>query len=175
MKSSDRILVGRYAKAYDELSACAQEAARRFEALRDAAEGLAAAGTVMQNPKVSIQQKEELVKTVFAGEPLVSHFIMTLLSAKRYALLPEITREVEALLEKREGVVRAQVASAQPLTDAQKKQVETTLAAREQKHIRAEYTTDEHLIGGLKILCNGILIDGSVAGRLRKLQEELTK
>lgn len=52
--------------------------------------------------------------------PAAQAFLNTLVQAKRYNLLGQIVREVNALLDARLGIIRAEISSAVPLTDALK-------------------------------------------------------
>lgn len=175
MNSSDRILARRYAAAYDALSRTAQEARGHYEDLLAAQSALVSARAFMQDPKVSSAQKAALVKDALKGAPQTADFVALLLDAKRYPLLDEIVAQVAALLDKREGVTRAAVVSAQALDEALKKQTKQAIEARFGGKAEISYRTDPSLIGGLKIWCGGELIDGSLLGRFTKLQEELTK
>lgn len=175
MNSSDRIAVQRYAAAYDGLSATDEEASLRAADLRAAEQSLAAVWDYMTDPRVNLREKKETVRAALAGAPLTASFVELLLDAKRYALLPAVTRQVEALLDGRLNVVRAEVYSAQELSAGQKQQTEDALSARYGGKAAASFHTDPALLGGLKIWCRGELVDGSIQGRLAKLREELTK
>lgn len=174
MNSSDRIAVQRYAAAYNGLSASNDQAAHRAADLRAAFEALSAARDYMTNPRVSTEQKKQTVKDALKGAPETASFVELLLDAKRYALLEAVTRRVGELLDERLGIMRAEVTSARELSPAQKKETEEALSARYGGKVEASFTTDPELLGGLKIRCRGELIDGSLQGRLAKLQEELT-
>ena len=175
MNSTNRLAAQRYAAAYDALSKTGPEASRRCVLLREAQEALATQQAVMTSPRVSLQVKKEAVRTALADVPEIASFIELLLTAKRYTLLPEITRRVEELLDKRLGIVRAQVYSAQELTKAWQNQTVEALSKRYGKQVKAVFKTDPALLGGLKIMCNGEQIDGTLQHQLAKLQEELTK
>lgn len=175
MNSSDRIAVQRYAAAYNNLSASNEDAVRRSADLRAACAALAAAHEYMTSPLVSLEQKKETVRAALAGAPETASFVETLLDAKRYALLPAVAAQAEVLLDERLGVVRAEVCSARELSAEQKKQTEEALSARYGGRAKAAFRVDPSLLGGLKIWCRGELIDGSLQGRLCKLQEELIK
>lgn len=175
MNSSDRIALQRYAAAYDGLSASNEEAVRRAADLRTAQQALSAAGEYMTSPRVSLLEKKQTVRAALKDAPQTAAFIELLLDAKRYRLLPAIVQQVEELLDGRLNIIRAQVYSAQELSAEQKKKTEEALSARYGGKAEASFHTDPALLGGLKIWCRGELVDGSLQGRLAKLQEELTK
>ncbi len=175
MNSTNRIAAQRYAAAYDALSKTKEEASRRSSLLREAQTALAAQQEAMTNPRISLQLKKEAVREALAGAPETASFIELLLDAKRYYLLPEITRRVDALLDERLGIIRAQVYAAKELTTTQQKQTQDVLSKRYGGQVEAEFITSPGLLGGLKIFCRGEQIDGSLKNKLEKLQEELTK
>lgn len=175
MNSTNRIAAQRYAAAYDALSKNAEEASQRSALLREAQGALATQESAMMNPRISLQVKKEAVRAALAGAPETAHFIELLLDAKRYHLLPEITRRVDALLDDRLGIIRAQVYAAKELSEAQKKQTQEALSKRYGGKVEANFVTDPGLLGGLKIICRGEQIDGTLQHKLAKLQEELTK
>ena len=175
MNSSDRILAQRYAQAYDGLAQSAAQAKERAAELQAAARALETADAFMRNPNVSAAQKIGLLQEAFAQAPAARAFLETLIKCKRYALLPEIVRHVNALLDARLGITRAEVYSAGELTDALKSRTEAALSSRYGGKVEARYHTDPSLIGGGKNLCKGELIDGSIKHQFEKMQEQLTK
>lgn len=175
MNSSDRIAVQRYAAAYNDLSATPEQAKRRAEDLRAAAKALESVRDFMTSPRVTAQQKKQAVRAALTQAPDAASFVELLIDAKRYALLEAVTRRVGELLDERLGIVRAEVVSARALSPEQKTQTEAALSARYGARVEASFSTDETLLGGLKITCRGELIDGSLQGKLAKLQEELTR
>ena len=175
MNSSERIAVQRYAAAYDKLSPTAQEAARRAADLSQAAQALLPVQALLTAPQIPLGQKTAALTQALAAWPEVARFTTVLLEAKRYALLPAIVTQVQALLDKRQGILRAEVICAQELSVAQKAQTEKALSVRYGKTVKAVFKTDKKILGGLKIWCNGELLDGSWQGQLDRLQQELTK
>lgn len=174
MNSSDRIAVQRYAAAYNELSTDATQAVLRADNLRAAAQALRTVQDYMTSPRVKTQAKKQAVRAALQNAPETASFVELLIDAKRYALLEAVTRRVGELLDERLGIVRAEVISARALSPEQKKETQEALSARYGGKVEASFSTDPTLLGGLKIRCRGELIDGSLQGRLAKLQEELT-
>ncbi len=175
MNSSQRIAAQRYALAYDAISTSVQQAEANARQLRTAQQILNGVSAPMQNPRVCIAQKKLVLNEALKSMPQASAFIGVLLDAKRYSLLPEICTRVEQLLDDRKGISRAVVTSAQVLSAAQEQAACQALSARYGKSVAAVFKTRPDLLGGLKIECEGELIDGSLKHRLEKLQQEITK
>lgn len=175
MNSSSRIAAKRYAAAYDLLSQTTDDAVRRAADLAVAAEALAKVHTWLSAPEISLARKKETVHIALKQIPQTASFVEVLLEAKRYNLLPQIVQDVQALADKRQHILRAEVYSARALSAAEKKETETVLSTRYKATVKAVFHTDKNLLGGLKIWCNGELIDGSLQGQFDRLQKELTK
>ena len=175
MNSSQRIAAQRYAAAFDKISLSADEAVCRARELTQAVQALAQADKFFKAPEIALAQKKEAVRQALAQLPQTAAFVQVLLDAKRYDLLPQIVKEVAALADKRQGILRAQVVSGAPLSDKEKQQTEAALQTRYGKTVKAVFTTDENILGGLKITCNGELLDGSLQGQLDRLEAQLTK
>ena len=170
MNSSERIAVERYAKAYDLLSLSAEQARARADELTRAAERLRVAAAFMAGPKVPAAQKQALVAEALPDAPDA-----VLVRARRYALLDAVAARVQALADEREGIKRAVVWSARALSAKQQAETKQALSARYGGRAEAVFKTDPALLGGLKIFCEGELIDGSLQGKLVKLEREISR
>lgn len=175
MNSSERIAVDRYAVAFDKLSKTVEEASALCSDLKIASQELLKSEDYMKSPKITLATKKQFIKDALQSNRTVASFVELLLDSKRYNLLPFIAEQVEQLLEQRMGILRATVLSAKDISAQQKQQIESVLSARYQKTVKAHFEKDETLLGGLKILCSGELIDGSLQGKLVRLQAALTK
>ncbi len=72
------------------------------------------------------------------------------------------------------GLVRADITSAQDLTDQQRRAVQAELGHLTGKQMRLEYKVDPALIGGLIARIGSTVYDGSVRGQLDALRRRLT-
>ncbi len=173
MNSQQRIAACRYAAAYDGLSTSLEQAQQNAAQLDRAAQILSGVDAQMQNPRISSVYKKLVLQEALKDFPVASAFIAVLINAKRYNLLHEICKRVHTLLDDRQGISRAIVTSARVLSQAQQDAAVNALSARYGKTVKAQFKTDPSLLGGLKLECQGELIDGSVQTRLAKLQEDL--
>jgi len=175
MKSTDRVLAQRYARAYDALSATPQAAQRACAALCAAAAALAAANRYMASPAVPSAEKIEFVRHLFSSQPQLANFLTVLLQEKRYYLLAACVEELEKITDARLGILRAKAQTAFALSDTQKKQIQETLSRFSGKQVQASFEVNPELLGGLRIQMEDTLIDGSLQGKFEKLQEEIMK
>lgn len=175
MNSSQRIAAARYAAAYDSLSTSVQQAERNADQLLTVTKILSEVRGQMQSPRISTAHKKLIVQETLQEYPQAASFIGVLLDAKRYGLLEEICSQVQTLVDDRKGISRAVITSAQVLNEAQQRAARQVLSARYGKTVEAVFKTDKSLIGGLKFVCNGELIDGTIKHQLEQLKQEITR
>lgn len=133
--------------------------------------------TVMLSPAVAFAQKRKLMARL-AGElglhALVRDFLLVVTRNRRLPLLAAIVQRIEALLDERHGVVRAQVSSAQPLDPARRGALEAALVRKTGKQVRCAYQEDPALLGGVAVRVGSSVLDGSVRGQLETLRRRLS-
>ena len=93
---------------------------------------------------------------------------------RRLALLPEIAGLFDELRFEAERVVRAKVTSAVALADGELETIKAALRKRFGREVEVETAIDASLIGGALIDAGDIVIDGSVKGKLARLQTALS-
>ena len=175
MNSSERIAAKRYAIAYDALSTNAKDAQRRSNDLHIALQALAPMQGYMTSPCISLAEKKKLILSSLSAMPDTATFLALLVDAKRYSLLSAIEQEVQVLTDKRRGIVRAEVISAQELSVQQKKATQEAISSRYHAQAEVNFSTDKTLLGGLKIVCQGEQIDGSLQGQLQRLFKDISE
>ncbi len=175
MNASQRLVAWRYAQAYDQLSTSTKQATQYAAQLEEASTLLSPVQSILKSPQVSSHQKKEAVQAALKELPQAAALIGALLEAKRYNLWEEVCAQVNVLLDERAHISRAQVVSAEPLTQAQQAATQHALEARYGGRVEATFQTEPSLLGGLKISCHGELLDGSLRRQLEKLQTEISK
>jgi F-type H+-transporting ATPase subunit delta len=130
----------------------------------------------MTNPRIPQKAKMGLVRKMLQGKanPYVGYFMELLVRRHRFALVPEIADWFDTLADAFRGVIRVQVKSYGPLTEAHKKQLELQISriVKGQK-IDMLVEQDPSLMGGLWVRIGDTLIDGTVATKLKTLREKL--
>lgn len=101
-------------------------------------------------------------------------FLAILSENGRLDFLPEIAAHFEALKAEAENVAEAEVVSAAALDDRQKERLAAALRRRLKRDIRLTCSVDPTLIGGAVVRSGDLLIDGSLKGRLERLETDLT-
>jgi len=100
-------------------------------------------------------------------------FLEMLADNRRLPLLPEIAGLYEDLRAEAERVVKATVTSATPLPAAELDSIKAALKKRFGREVEIETAVDENLIGGAVIDAGDVVIDGSLRGKLDRLQSAL--
>ena len=100
-------------------------------------------------------------------------FLEMLADNRRLALLPEIAGLYEDLRADAERVVKATVTSAAALPAAELDSIKAALKKRFGRDVEIETAVDENLIGGAVIDAGDVVIDGSLRGKLDRLQSAL--
>jgi F-type H+-transporting ATPase subunit delta len=133
--------------------------------------------SVLLNPKVTAQQKKELLHSI-VGERMdvvVRNLIGLVIDNHREALIGHIEEQFDDLKNEHEQVVRARITSAQPLSDAQRNDIVSALERRYGKRIEAELDVDPQLLGGARVQVGDQVINASVRDALAQMAAALTR
>ncbi len=101
------------------------------------------------------------------------NFLALLADNRRLPQLPEIAGLYGELRAEAEHVVKARVTSASALPDAELGTIQAALKQRFGRDVEIETAIDESLIGGAIIDAGDVVIDGSLRGKLSRLQNVL--
>lgn len=132
---------------------------------------------VLDSPSVSISQAVDLIAAA-GGEQFDQRFIAYLgvLGAnRRLSLLPEIAALYLKLKHQAEQQLQVRVVSATALNDEQVKRMSEALAKRFNCAIDLEREIDPSVLSGAVIYAGDQVIDGSLRGRLDKLNSALSR
>jgi F-type H+-transporting ATPase subunit delta len=103
------------------------------------------------------------------------NFLAAVAHSHRLALLPQIAEQFEARRAEAESVIDVDVATAMPLTDGQRATLEAALANRFGKRVRLAEQVDVSLVGGAIVRAGDLVIDGSLQGRLARLEQQVSQ
>ncbi|MBS0555988.1 MAG: F0F1 ATP synthase subunit delta [Proteobacteria bacterium] len=102
-------------------------------------------------------------------------FLALLVENRRVDLLPEIAALFEEFKRESERTVRVTLRSASEIPAAQAEAIKVALKKRFAREIELEQRIDPAVIGGAVIDAGDVVIDGSVRGRLERLQSALAQ
>lgn len=131
---------------------------------------------VLLSPAVPRSKKQTVVARI-AGElglhRLIRNFLLVVVSHRRTRDLKEIAKNFDLIVDERMGWIPADIASARELTPDQREQIEKILGTKLGKFIRAHYTVDPALIGGVRARVASREYDATVRGKLEGMRRRL--
>jgi F-type H+-transporting ATPase subunit delta len=173
-------VLGRYARAFAEVAVkqklnpekTVAELAQIATLMNDSRE----LRNVLANPAVSREQKLKLLDAIISrmeGSKVLRNFLAVLIDQRRIGNIGELVELFKQELDRRMGIADAKVSSVRELSAAEKKTLETQLAVITGKTVRATYSEDASLLGGVVVRIGSTIYDGSVHGRLQRIRQEL--
>jgi F-type H+-transporting ATPase subunit delta len=127
---------------------------------------------LLLNPQLGREQALALLSPEGADEAFV-RFLGVLAGARRLTLLPEIAALFEQLRAEAGRIVLATVTSASELPEGELDVIKAALAKRFGRQVDLTTAVDASLIGGAIIDAGDVVIDGSLRGKLARLQAAL--
>ena len=177
------VVAARYAKALADVvtpgvhaSSAAQADPAAITAQLQAVDEMIASSNELKNalasPAVAPSRKRAVMARLIAPMNLsaqVRNFLFVVIDHRRVHELKSIIEAFENLADQRLGFVRADVASATEMPEAQRKALEAELSRLAGKKTRLRYTTDAALVAGVVAKVGSTVYDGSVRGQLERL------
>ena len=163
-----------YARAAFSLSRDGGNAATWSQALAFASRVAAdpQAQALLAHPRLSAADAVALL-AVDGADEVVTRFLSLLADNRRLPLLAEIAGLFEQQRADAERVVKARITSATVLPAAELDSITAALKKRFGREVEVETAVDEGLIGGAVIDAGDVVIDGSLKGKLQRLQTAL--
>ena len=130
----------------------------------------------LASPRLGDAEKSSLLLSV-TGEGLdedARSFVRVLIEADRIGLAREILDLYEKRRNEAEGVARATIESAMPVSDGELAQLRASLERKLGKKVEATVLVNDALIGGARITVGDTVIDDSVLGKLTAMKNQLT-
>ena len=106
--------------------------------------------------------------------PLVAKLVTLLAERDRLALLPDVLAAFRDAVLDHQRVVRADVATAAPISSDRVQAIERGLAQLTGRNVQLTTRVDPALIGGVVARIGSTVYDGSVARQLEKIKARLT-
>ncbi|GAH17410.1 unnamed protein product [marine sediment metagenome] len=129
---------------------------------------------LLENPKVRFEDKAKLLSERLGDiNPLALNLVYLLVTRGGLSMAGDIADEYQRLLDGYRGIEQAEVITAVPLDDKDKKRLEERLEAVVGKKVVLKPRVDSSLIGGIIARIGGKLLDGSTHSKLMALRNEL--
>lgn len=124
--------------------------------------------------KVRKEILEELASRVKLSGPVL-RLILLLLENDRIKYLEPVLEEYSRLCDEKENILRGRIFSPYPLEEGLLKEMEKILSEKFGKNVLLEVQEDKGLIAGLKLVLDGIVMDGTLKKQLEIMRESLMK
>jgi F-type H+-transporting ATPase subunit delta len=175
--SSLTTLARPYAKAAFELAQTDSNLAAWDDLLAAVASATANKGMAdwLESPKSTPEKAIEIISSVL-GSDIDARFLgylKVLANNERLSLSAEISHLFQQLRQEAEKRLQVRVVSAVALQDEQAERMKAALAKRFDRDITLQNDIDPEVLGGAIIYAGDQVIDGSLIGRLNRLQASL--
>ena len=131
----------------------------------------------LKSPKLSKNDKRQLITNAFSTvNPYVINTLLILIDRHREDHIIEVVNQFIQLANDERGVAEATVISIRPLTEEENKALSSTFAAKVgKKSLQIENIVDSNLLGGFKVQIGNRIFDGSLQGKLERLERQLLR
>jgi F-type H+-transporting ATPase subunit delta len=131
--------------------------------------------TFLSSPEVLTEDKKQMLMDVFGERTagLVMRLLGLLIEKGRFAHLEQISDAYEYLYEQRAGIVEATVITAVPLDEELERKTIGKLERDTGKTIRLTKKVDRKIIGGMIVMIEDTVIDGSIRHQLERVRSSL--
>ena len=133
---------------------------------------------ILNHPEIPKQKKIQVIEDVFKGRisDALTGFLRIVVTKGRYKNLPDIFAYFIARVKEYKKIGVAEVISAVPLNENQKKKIEKRLLETTRyETMEIDYKVDESKIGGLMIRMGDRIVDSTLRSRLDRLTGGLMK
>ena len=129
---------------------------------------------VLENPKIKTEDKSRLLSKILGDiNPLTLNLLLLLISRSGIGMVGEIAAEYQRLLNAYRGIQTAEVTTAVPLDDRDKKKLAEKLGFMVDATVELKTEVDPDILGGIIARVSGKLLDGSTRSKLLALKKEL--
>lgn len=145
-----------------------------LELLADAFDTNSEIPLFLAHPKISKEEKKDFIHSVFQTKnEAVLHFVYVLVDNERILELREVIHQLKTMYYEKNHSKHFDIYSIHTLTSKERKIIENTLEQHFNTKAHLSYYIDKNLLGGLKIVYNGSVLEYSVLDNLKSIKEIL--
>jgi F-type H+-transporting ATPase subunit delta len=176
---SVQIVARRYAQALLELgieSATLDRQVEEVSSLAAAWDESQELRNVIENPLVSHEAKKAVMNELcdqVGASTTTKHAVAMLVDRRRAKILPYVAQYLRELADARKGILRAEVTTAVPLSDAYYVRLQAQLEKMTGRKVAVDKKTDPTLVAGVVTRIGDRILDGSLRTRLESLRDAL--
>lgn len=129
----------------------------------------------LENPRLSSEQKKELIRNVFKDVTKETlNTLQLMIDKRRIDIIEDVVDEFLKMKNEARGIAEADVYSVRELTEEEKKQIQDAFAKKMTINtLRINNIVDPSILGGLRIRVGNEIYDGTVKTQLKRLEQKL--
>lgn len=168
----------RYATALFQLSKEHQlldQMEAELRVVKDVLAGNRELKAILKSPRLTNEKKREILRETFGTvHTYVLNTLMILIDRHRQDLIVDMADQFVELANDDRGIADAVTYTIRPLTDEERNALSSSFAAKVGKQsLRINNIVDSNLLGGVKIRIGNRIFDGSLSGKLERLERQL--
>lgn len=137
-----------------------------FSALTEAEESVARAARAMRGGQAALA---ETIAEAAEADEAFANFLRIVAAAGRMEILGAIARRYAELHAHSAGVLNVRVETAHPMELAARSEFDRALVKWSGKKVRALYSENPELLGGVRVYVRDNVLDASIRGRIDRL------
>ncbi|MBQ7275880.1 MAG: F0F1 ATP synthase subunit delta [Bacilli bacterium] len=124
---------------------------------------------------IDFNDKEEIINNIYKGNDNVLNFMKIIVRNRRANVMIKIFNEFIKKCNETLNIKDGYVYSVRKLTEEEIEKIEDGISEKLASRVELENIIDEKLIGGVKVLVEDKIFDGSIKTKIEKLKESLIK
>ncbi len=128
------------------------------------------------NPLYPLDVRQNIMNSIAkaaGADEVLSSFLSLLVEKKRAAILPEIAKELQTMVDEENNICHGSVVSAVEMDKKLKDKVQSTLENITGKKVVLDVSVDPSIIGGIVAKVGDLVFDGSIKTQLHGLKEAI--
>lgn len=131
---------------------------------------------VLNSSYKEFEEKEQIIDKVFIGvDEEIKTLIKIVVKNHRGQYLTEIFENYNSLVNEYRGVIEGLVYSTEPLSESQLAKLNSAIGKIETRPVELKNIIDPTLIGGVKVVINDHIYDGSIKRHINDMKIALLK
>ncbi len=132
---------------------------------------------VISSPIILKDKKKTIISDLFKDKvnPLTLNFILLVIDKNREDVLLIIKNEFEKLYNEANSLSTLTIESVTELSEGQKAEIKSIMERKLSKKLTVKTSVNPDLIGGVRLLYDDNVIDGSIKDKLSKIEKALIK
>lgn len=131
---------------------------------------------VLNSSYKEFEEKEQIIDKVFIGvDEEIKTLIKIVVKNHRGQYLTEIFENYNSLVNEYRGVIEGLVYSTEPLSESQLAKLNSAIGKIETRPVELKNIIDSSLIGGVKVVINDHIYDGSIKRHINDMKIALLK